>query len=91
MSEPFVVEYEDKCPVCAHEFDAIASADQNVEEPPEAGDVTICISCSSVLILDETLHSRVPTEADYATMPADFLEDIKELQEILRRVASMPV
>jgi hypothetical protein len=58
------------CPQCFHKLDAIDSVGENavVTPPPEPGDFTICIACSSVLRFDENMRlvlsclSEVPIE-----------------------------
>ena len=41
------------CPVCFTRLDAAASIDS--ENPPESGDFTVCLECSSILRYDGVL------------------------------------
>lgn len=38
------------CPTCGYLLDAVTGA--TASRPPKAGDVGVCISCGSVLVLD---------------------------------------
>lgn len=85
MIEDQIFPISDCCPVCDHEFDAMGSTDDS-EEAPVAGDVTICFGCTSILIMDINLQSRVATQEDFDAMPEDFLVDVQDLQKMIRNL-----
>jgi len=44
------------CPVCAQRLDAATNLQSR--EPPEVGDITICINCQTVFIFEEGMKVR---------------------------------
>ena len=62
------------CPYCEHHLDA--ASDMETNAVPTPGDVTICISCASVLVFDEALKPRKPTPEEY--------QAIKRMPNVLR-------
>lgn len=62
-----------KCPCCGDELSAATSSDPR--DPPEAqrprpGMVSICASCCQVLIFNDDLTQRAPTDAELADIMA---------------------
>ena len=53
----------DACPSCGKTLDAATNLDHHT---PEAGDVTVCLGCQSVLEWDENMKLRL---CDMGTLP----------------------
>lgn len=54
---------------------------------PEAGAASVCISCASILVFDETLRLRKPYPGEIETAFAKdpiFVRDIRRVQRLVR-------
>jgi sugar (pentulose or hexulose) kinase len=64
--------FSSRCPVCgtAHDYQSSVTGDDAV---PEDGDLTLCISCGSMLYFDMEIEGclRVPTASEQAAIDAD--------------------
>lgn len=63
------------CPVCGYNIDS-ASAIDGVDAIPQPGDVSICFDCTSYLIFDENIKSRVLTVDEIVDLPSDILYEL---------------
>jgi hypothetical protein len=61
----------DACPFCGHWLDRLWAGPGNPEATPRPGDVTICIKCGGLMILDPDLRVRPPTDDEQAEALAD--------------------
>jgi hypothetical protein len=61
----------DACPFCGHILDRVTAGPQNPGATPEPGDVTICIQCGGLLIMDERVRVRPPTREEQAQVMTD--------------------
>lgn len=55
------------CPNCKSLLDAATDV-TGAKATPQAGDVTICLSCATVLLFEEGLTVRETTQEDYAKL-----------------------
>jgi len=58
---------EGRCPWCGHRFDAAMAADpKKPDATPKPGDVSVCISCASILVFTAqlTLRAAMPGEIE---------------------------
>jgi hypothetical protein len=46
--------HEDACPICFHELDSVTCVDSDAR--PEPGDLTVCLYCAELLVLDKSLR-----------------------------------
>jgi hypothetical protein len=80
-----------QCPSCGHHFDdasAMRKAERDSE--PYPGDVTVCIECTDVLILTDTLDVRWPTPEEWKRFPPFTLEQIRVIQRAIRHLHRRP-
>lgn len=61
MSESFEVP-KTECPYCGKVNDLASSF--KGKEKPEPGDISICIKCAGILVFDEELRIRRPTDSE---------------------------
>ena len=82
-----VLPERDACPLCGHWLDAATAGPSNPDATPKPGDITVCIQCVSVLVFDEDLRVRVPTDAEQAEAMA--LHDVVTVVQAIRDVLGM--
>jgi hypothetical protein len=76
------------CPFCDYLLDAATHAtDDNAR--PSRGDLSVCLSCSEILIFDEELRPRAPykgeVEAQFSQDPA-FEREVRRHQQAIRAI-----
>jgi hypothetical protein len=81
MTRTTIIE-QDCCPFCGSALDAATAVPDNADAAPEAGDVTVCISCAGVLIFDEALSVRRPTTVEL--MEAMSMPPLRQLLDTIR-------
>lgn len=64
------------CPNCLRELDRLSSLEG---ETPAPGDITVCLYCSHILILDEELKVRELTDKEMLDVAGD--PDVKRIIE----------
>ena len=75
---------DDHCPACGHEFDAATNMTDTAA--PKPGDLSVCISCATVLEFGFNLkHALFPTER-LAKLPPDTLAAVARAQFAIRSV-----
>lgn len=62
---------ESRCLNCGHAMNAVGTADLNDIALPSPGDVTVCIRCGAVMMLDENLRLRGMSDAEMDELVAD--------------------
>lgn len=70
------------CPSCGKWLDGAATIGESCE-PPNPGDITLCIGCGTVMIFDIALKLRAATQLEIDTLPAD---ERAHLQRASRRI-----
>jgi hypothetical protein len=70
-----------RCPYCAYELDAASTVPGVPDASPNSGDVTICIACAGVMIFQQDLSVRKPTEVELAVVLAD--PDVLQLIKVI--------
>lgn len=55
-----------KCPYCKYLNDGVTGLEG--DEPPVAGDCSICLNCSSVCIFESDLSLRKPTDQEMESL-----------------------
>lgn len=64
-----------RCPFCGSLCDGATNAQVGQSNPPDSGDITMCIVCSGVCVYTDDLTLRKMNAGDYATLP-DALKNI---------------
>ena len=68
------------CPYCQYILDGHLSIYPDDRDAiPSPGDVTVCISCASILVFDETLRVRAPRKGEVEVTP-----DLRRIQAAVR-------
>lgn len=78
---------ENRCPKCDYKLDDHTCATGG-EEMPSPGDIGICLNCKTILIFDENLDQREPTEKEIEEFKADpeFWNEINKAIYIAKEV-----
>lgn len=71
-----------KCTECGYTLNAHTSADQS-DIIPEAGDVSVCLSCSKIMIYGNGLVLREPTSEEKVKLSND--ETLQKVVAAIRR------
>ena|SRR5260370_1331735 len=75
-----------ECPYCSYKFDLIGKLIEfGSPRPPYPGDITLCIQCANILVLDITLAPRRPTVSEWSEVlgnPQQFFE-LKRIQRLI--------
>jgi glutaredoxin len=61
------------CPVCDTRLDAATTVDGTPDVIPKEGDISLCISCTSVLEFDDNLELQT---IDIKTLPQNMQDEI---------------
>ena len=69
------------CPACGKIIDAL-SRPVDDDATPSPGDVTVCLYCAAVLIINTDLTVRSPLQGEMDRLETDM--DLKKLQEIIQ-------
>jgi len=64
------------CPYCGHKFNRASNPEGQVPTP---GDYSVCIECSEILVFDDDLLLRKPTDKELEDVPLDSLSKIQNL------------
>lgn len=77
------------CPQCGA---ILGAATSNRGKSPSPGDATVCVNCTSVLILTDDLSVRKPTDMELATIEADPMlsRQLKCVQAAVRMINTNP-
>jgi hypothetical protein len=59
------------CPVCGYLFEVNTAVPGSASLVPSSGDISFCMSCSTMLIFDDELHLNLPTHEQQAEIEAD--------------------
>lgn len=70
------------CPSCGARFSRASGL--NHMSAPKPGDVTICISCGTVLCFDETLRTKLAKGDDLADLEPEQVDLIQRAQALIR-------
>jgi len=54
------------CPKCGSTLDAITAV--SADDPPQAGDATVCFQCAATLIFEAAGGLRLPTDEEAAVL-----------------------
>lgn len=73
---------EHRCPYCSHQLSAIAEL--KPQGAPNPGDVTVCINCAGLLVLNDNLQARRPTMDELGQIANS--EDWPEIARTVRSV-----
>lgn len=76
-----------RCPKCGHLCNAATSIGH--ENSPKEGAITVCIECATVLIFDERLTMRTPTEAEWEEINAN-LDYRYKIDRVRAALKSLP-
>jgi len=76
---------EQRCLNCGVKLDTLGTGDRNVPARPAPGDVTACIKCGAVMILDENLKLRGFTDQEAEDLRKD-AGTMNALAGIVRRI-----
>ena len=69
-----------KCPICWKKLDAATATQKGTK--PKAGDATVCICCGALLVFNDDLTVRLPTDEENDIMRFD--ERVLKLQRMIR-------
>lgn len=72
----------DRCPFCGYTRDMASSLTGCAG--PEAGDVSVCLKCAGVGVLDGALSVRLPTSAETEVIESD--QEIQRVRRAVRQV-----
>jgi hypothetical protein len=76
------------CPHCGKLLDAVTSEQP---EPPEPGDVTVCLGCATVLLFDEGMQLVLPSPAALDEILAQaprLIDYVQAVAKVLRKQAA---
>lgn len=71
-----------KCPSCGHILDAATPID-NLGEPPQPGDLSVCISCTNFLRYTLDMLLEILPEDDLLQLPTDVCLDLYDARRKL--------
>jgi hypothetical protein len=74
-----------RCPWCDYLMDAATNL-QDAEAVPAPGDVSVCLSCASVLVFNDDLTLRGFTPAEIAALPSDIKSQLERYQRAIREI-----
>lgn len=63
------------CPSCRVVLNCHVSFPMGADSNPSPGDVTVCTVCDSILIFDQKLQLRLPTEEEKAVIFRSFPQE----------------
>ena len=72
---------ECKCPYCQYNLSA---ASHHSDALPSVGDLSVCIECAQLLVFDDDLMLRIPTQKEYQKYKNHQL--IKRYQDFVRKL-----
>jgi hypothetical protein len=81
------------CPGCGTAADLASSVRElggQTGRDPKPGDFTVCMTCASILVFDETLGVREPTVAELVAADPAMLEQIAKVQQMIRSLPGKP-
>ena len=64
-----------KCPSCGHTLDA-ATPIENLDKPPQPGDLSVCISCTTFLKYTLDMALEILPEDELLQLPTDVCLDL---------------
>lgn len=80
------------CPACKHPMDAATSTDRPAKPKPD--DVSVCFECGQVLLFNEDLTSRIPSQKEMIELQRSHLWPTLERIAVgvrkLRKLRSKP-
>lgn len=71
---------EASCPSCGYHMDA-ASPEDDGDEAPGPGDVSVCFQCTEILIFDDEMHSHLAPPDHPARTTPELIEFRQRLQK----------
>lgn len=72
-----------QCPQCKALLDAAASMDEGNTEPPDEGDITVCIYCGAVLMWEFNMQLTLLTEEELEEIAKEY-PDIIEAATVIK-------
>lgn len=75
----------DGCPVCFHRLDAATDA-RFEGARPKPGDLSICISCTTVLKFDDALRHVLLTNEELASLDPEMRAELQRVRSAIRHV-----
>jgi hypothetical protein len=81
---------EQPCPECGAPLDAVSSA-RGGKDPPNAGDVSICIQCGTLLEFNNDISSRKLSPEAFAALPHEYRETLRRMQAHQRDIVARRV
>ncbi len=73
-----------KCPTCGKEINRVSAIKEPVIANP--GDISICLYCATVNILDESMIQQTATENDLRKLDDETLQQIWDARQAIRFV-----
>jgi hypothetical protein len=81
---------ETKCPQCGYKLDAASVlAGEDEDRPPQSGDATVCMKCTTWLIYTDTLGVRLMTAEEIADLDVETRRTLKDATRAINRVNKM--
>lgn len=77
------------CPFCGYVHNALTGAREEDDVPTAEDSVTVCISCASILFLNENLTVRAPRPGEIEALKAqddDIYDTVLAMQRTIRSV-----
>jgi hypothetical protein len=71
------------CPWCGYAMDAATNPNDGATQP-KPGDLSVCISCASVLVFNDDLTLRACSPAELAETSPDVMGRIERIQWAIR-------
>lgn len=72
-----------RCPYCDVDLDAAGSYEGKTPDP---GDLTVCVSCASLLAYGDDMRLRKVVPADLADLPEDAKQIVRTYQQAVRGI-----
>jgi transcription initiation factor IIE alpha subunit len=77
-----LMEHNDECPACGVKINAVTSTDGLAV--PQAGDVSVCLKCGSMLEFNEDLTVKLIDLQELNTMEQETITTLKKIQDYIR-------
>lgn len=75
-----------QCPGCGQQFSAASNVKDTLAPiEPKAGDVTVCIGCSAVLVFEPDLSLHLITAKERRALPAKTLAGVNWIRWLLQQ------
>jgi len=72
---------DSNCPVCGYELNRLSSITH--EEKPRPGDCTVCLKCTSFLLITDTFGHALMSDKQIAELPGKIRYQLFHIRELI--------